>query len=55
MLRQPLARAAATTALGAAQSLNLSIWRALEMSQFWQKRQPKLQPAVPNERTLLPG
>src|SRR3712207_4086547 len=25
------------------------------MSQFWQKRQERLQPAVPNERTALPG
>ena len=28
---------------------------ALRISQFWQKRQPRLQPAVPNENTLLPG
>ena len=25
------------------------------MSQFWQKRQPRLHPAVPNESTLVPG
>ena len=29
--------------------------RALLMSQFWQKRQPRLQPAVPNDSTLVPG
>ena len=27
----------------------------LEMSQFWQKRQARLQPAVPNESTDVPG
>jgi hypothetical protein len=26
-----------------------------EMSQFWQKRQARLQPAVPNDRTDEPG
>jgi hypothetical protein len=25
------------------------------MSQFWQNRQPRLQPAVPNDNMLLPG
>ncbi len=29
--------------------------RDLEMSQFWQNLQERLQPAVPKERTLLPG
>jgi len=28
---------------------------AFEMSQFWQNRQPKLQPAVPKLNTALPG
>ncbi len=27
----------------------------LEMSQFWQNLQARLQPAVPKEKTLLPG
>ena len=27
----------------------------LEMSQFWQKRHARLQPAVPNERIDVPG
>ena len=27
----------------------------LEMSQFWQKRQARLQPAVPNDSTGVPG
>jgi hypothetical protein len=25
------------------------------MSQFWQNWQPRLQPAVPNDSTLVPG
>src|SRR6516162_3305133 len=28
---------------------------ALEMSQFWQKKQPMLQPAVPIDRIFVPG
>jgi hypothetical protein len=27
----------------------------VEISQFWQKRQPKLQPAVPKDKTGVPG
>ena len=27
----------------------------LEIDQFWQNLQPRLQPAVPKERTLVPG
>ena len=33
----------------------MSISRDLEMSQFWQNLQARLQPAVPKERTALPG
>jgi hypothetical protein len=40
---------------GEAASASRSNARALLMSQFWQKRQPRLQPAVPNDRTLEPG
>ena len=29
--------------------------RAFDMFQFWQNRQPRLHPAVPNESTLVPG
>src|ERR1700733_7780651 len=29
--------------------------RDFEMSQFWQKKQPILQPAVPMEKTRVPG
>jgi hypothetical protein len=29
--------------------------RDLEMSQFWQNLQARLQPAVPKDKTLLPG
>jgi len=42
-------------ASGVARALIRSRSRALEMSQFWQKRQPRLQPAVPNDSTALPG
>src|SRR5438046_6100642 len=38
-----------------AASASLSHSRALEMSQFWQNRQPRLHPAVPNDSTLVPG
>ena len=40
---------------GSAVSLSRSTSRDLEMSQFWQNRQPRLQPAVPNDSTLVPG
>ena len=40
---------------GEALSARLSISRDFEMSQFWQNLQPRLQPAVPNERTGEPG
>jgi len=42
-------------ASGVAWSVSRSHSVALEMSQFWQKRQPRLQPAVPKEKTLEPG
>ena len=40
---------------GDAESASLSICRDFEMSQFWQNRQARLQPAVPNEKTDEPG
>ena len=40
---------------GEAASASVSIWRDFEMSQFWQKRHARLQPAVPNESTAVPG
>jgi hypothetical protein len=40
---------------GEASSASVSISRDLEMSQFWQNLQPRLQPAVPNESTGVPG
>ena len=40
---------------GAAASASVSISLDLEMSQFWQKRQARLQPAVPNDSTDVPG
>ena len=42
-------------ASGDAASASVSISFDLEMSQFWQKRQARLQPAVPNESTDVPG
>ena len=46
MRRSPRATAA---------SASRSNSRALLMSQFWQNWQPRLQPAVPNDSTLVPG
>ena len=45
----------AATCCGDAVSIKASSSRALEMLQFWQKRQPRLQPAVPKESTPEPG
>src|SRR5262245_14606268 len=54
-LRQPSTRAAAAIVSGAAASASVSISRDLEMSQFWQNLHDRLQPAVPNDRTGVPG
>jgi hypothetical protein len=48
-------RAAAAMAAGDAESCSVSISRDLEMSQFWQNLQARLQPAVPNDSTFDPG
>ena len=40
---------------GDASPASVSISRDLEMSQFWQNRQPKLHPAVPDDSTGEPG
>ncbi len=40
---------------GEAASASVSISRLLLISQFWQNLQPRLQPAVPNESTGVPG
>jgi zinc and cadmium transporter len=40
---------------GEASSAKVSISRDLLMSQFWQNLQARLQPAVPNDRTGVPG
>jgi len=53
--RQPLRSAASAIASGEALSWTRSSARALEMSQFWQNLQVRLQPAVPNESTGVPG
>jgi hypothetical protein len=42
-------------ASGVAASASVSICLDLEMSQFWQNRQARLQPAVPNDSTAVPG
>jgi hypothetical protein len=40
---------------GVAISLRASTSLEREIDQFWQNLQPRLHPAVPNDRTLLPG
>src|SRR4051794_14747678 len=52
---QPSRCAAAAKASGDAAPDKVSISRDLEMSQFWQNRQARLQPAVPKDRTGVPG
>ncbi len=54
-LRQPKRAAVRAIAAGEAASASVSVWRDFEMSQFWQKLQARLQPAVPNDRTGVPG
>jgi hypothetical protein len=54
-LRQPSCSAARASASGDADEASVSISRDLEMSQFWQNRQARLQPAVPNDSTAEPG
>ena len=52
---QPAPAAASATLAGDAAADSAWSSLAFEMSQFWQKRQPRLQPAVPNDSTLDPG
>jgi hypothetical protein len=54
-LEQPSCTAASTIRSGEASSASASSSRDFEISQFWQKRQERLQPAVPNESTEVPG
>src|SRR5919108_3982042 len=54
-LVQPSDAAASAIASGEAASASVSISFDLEMSQFWQNRQARLQPAVPKDRTDVPG
>ena len=54
-LRQPSRSAVAAISSGDAASASVSISRDFEMSQFWQNRHARLQPAVPNESTAVPG
>jgi membrane-associated protein len=53
--RQPSRCAAAASSSGDAADVSVSISRDLEMSQFWQNRQARLQPAVPKDSTDEPG
>src|SRR5687767_7624880 len=53
--RQPSRCASAASVSGEAAADRVSISRDLEMSQFWQNRQARLQPAVPKESTDEPG
>ena len=55
MDRQPSCSAARARVSGPADDDSVSISRDFEMSQFWQNRQARLQPAVPNDSTGLPG
>jgi hypothetical protein len=54
-LRQPSRSAARASVSGEADDDSVSISRDFEMSQFWQNRQARLQPAVPNDSTDEPG
>ena len=54
-LAQPLSLATWAMRSGLAWSISRSISRLLEMSQFWQNLQARLQPAVPKLKTRLPG
>ncbi len=42
-------------ACGEATDDSIETSRLLLIDQFWQKRQPRLQPAVPNESAGVPG
>src|SRR5262245_534846 len=55
MLAQPRSSATSASRVGDAASARVSISFDFEMSQFWQNRQARLQPAVPNDRTDDPG
>src|SRR5919197_6764254 len=54
-LAQPSRAAASAISSGEAASASVSSSRDFEMSQFWQNLHARLQPAVPNESTELPG
>jgi hypothetical protein len=54
-LRLLVATAAAAIISGVAVSHKVSHSRDLLMSQFWQNLQVRLQPAVPNDSTGVPG
>jgi hypothetical protein len=54
-LAQPSRAAASAMASGVAVLASVSNSRDFEMSQFWQNRQHRLQPAVPNDSTDVPG
>ncbi len=51
----PASSAARAMVSGLAASASVSISRDLEISQFWQNLQARLQPAVPKDSTEVPG
>ena len=51
----PASEAAAARAWGVAGAVRVSISREVEISQFWQYLQARLQPAVPKDRMVEPG
>ena len=54
-LGSPGPSAARAMVSGEAASASVSVSRDLLMSQFWQNLQARLQPAVPKDRTGVPG
>src|SRR5579884_583200 len=54
-LRQPNSSATRAMSSGVERLASVSISRDLEISQFWQNLQARLQPAVPNDSTAEPG
>ena len=54
-LRQPSCSALAAISAGAAREESRATSRDLLISQFWQNLHARLQPAVPNESTGVPG
>jgi len=54
-LAAPSSAASATASAGVSARFRVSAGPCWLISQFWQKRQPKLQPAVAREKEPVPG